>query len=210
MQAATTVGAVPMMLWSNRMFGRRARLPTVLIVLAAALAGCGQSPPYEASLRLLPKAAPLCADSFARGRLTSTPAPGSVKGPAIVYGQFDYSQIREKYRDSDMKTPGEWFVANTDIVLAYAKKVDGVQTSVCIRHAYIQIGIYQPNDIAAVRYDWDIRVLRWPSGETLASTVVRGQGPPPEIKLPASQIGKRYYGDAPDKEAKRWLNELIQ
>ena len=132
-----------------------------------------------------------------------------MKGPAIVLGQLDFRQVEDKYFDGSQKL-SDWFATNTDIVRAYANKEGSVQAAVCIRHAFIQIGIYRPDNIAAVREDWDVRVLRWPSGEVLAGKDFPGQAPPPEIKATTGQYGKQYDAPGPDQDAKRWLNELIQ
>src|SRR5436305_1108515 len=143
------------------MYARLARLLTGPTVLAAALAGCGQDRPTKsAATLLLPKAAPLCSDAFARGRLTSTPPPGSVRGSAVVLEQFDAREVKEKYR-GDNPPLSKWWTYE-DLIRAEAKTEDSVQTLVCIRVANIQIGIYQPDDIAAVRVDYDVRVVRWP------------------------------------------------
>jgi hypothetical protein len=132
-----------------------------------------------------------------------------VKGPAFVYAQHDWRQIEDKYWDGGEKF-SDWFATNPDIVRSYATKVDAGQAAVCIRHVFIQIGIYRPDNIAAVRHDWHVHVLRWPGGESLAGSVIPGQEPPPEIKVTAGQIRKAYYADEPKEAGKRWLNELIQ
>src|SRR5437016_1557133 len=112
------------------MFARLARLLTAPIVLAAALAGCGQDQPTKsAAALLLPKAAPLCSDSFAHGRLTSPPSPGSVRASAVVLEQFDAREVEEKYR-GDNPPLSKWWTYE-DLIHAEAKTEDSVQTLVC-------------------------------------------------------------------------------
>lgn len=133
-----------------------------------------------------------------------------MKGPAVALTQLDFRQIQEEYRDSS-KPLTDWWSYDIDLMpsRAEAKAVDGVQTLFCIRQVYIQIGIYQPDNIAAAREDWDVRVVRWPSGEPMASMVIRGPEPPQEIKKSAAGNRRLYYVGSPDNEAKRWLDEVI-
>jgi hypothetical protein len=191
------------------MFARFARLLTGLIALGSALAGCGPSYKPTVSEQLKPKTIPRCTAIFDGDRFGGSPTSGSVRGPAVAVTQLDFRQVEEKYRDGSNPLTDWWSYDGLMPSRAEAKTVDGVQTLFCIRQVYIQIGIYRPDNIAAVRQDWDVRVVRWPSGEPMASMVIRGPEPPQDIKKSAGDNKTTYYAGSPDNEAKRWLDEVI-
>ena len=188
-----------------------ARLLTGLIALAATLAGCGEAKPpdpLEVSKLLQPKAAPLCTSVFDSRRAGTS--SGSVQAPAIAFLQEDSSRLEQKYRGTPEPFstwyPYQYYLPSS----AHPKSADAVQALVCIRKISIQIGTYQPNNnVAGVRRDWGIRVIRWPSGEPLVGMDVRGEDPPSQAKFSSYTSGSTVTGQDREPEAKRWLDGLF-
>ncbi|WP_295559324.1 hypothetical protein [uncultured Hyphomicrobium sp.] len=93
--------------------------------------------------------------------------------------------------------------------------VEAVKTVVCVREAPVVVGIYKAQDssvtkeIAAVRLDWHVRVLNWPSGETIASTIFQGGEPPSAMSRTTDRMYPTEGGLAPSSEAEQWIDGLI-
>jgi hypothetical protein len=90
---------------------------------------------------------------------------------------------------------------------AEARSAAAVQAVACVLAIFNQVGVYQPDNIPAVRTDLDVRLIRWPSGELLASMIFRGPDPPAQQE--ASKGAKVLSGGSPNNEMNRWLDELI-
>jgi hypothetical protein len=214
------------------MLDQFARLLSGPLALAATLAGCQMiaptptptpipTPTVSPGERLLPQAGPRCTDLFAGARPTATPAPGSARGPAVALIQSDFSQLEEKYREGNppfmpWRQQGLPYQSSVVPTRAQATTTDAVQTLVCVRQTYIRVGFYQPSNTPAVRLDWDVRVVRWPSGEPLAGMTFRGPDPPQDADLKgygtcteASKTCATKSGGEPVGNALRWLDELI-
>jgi hypothetical protein len=208
----------------------RARLAPLLTgLIVAALAGCGDDtpppppppPPTPASEVLLPTASPRCEEAFAAGMPSGTLSPGAVKGPAISLLQYDFSRLDEKYREGNpphtpWRARGVPYYPSPVPSGAEAKSADAVQALVCIRQIYNLVGTYQPSNNPAVRLDWDVRVLRWPSGEQLFASTFQGPDPPANAELhgygdctAASKTCATKSGGDPFTDAQRWLAPLI-
>jgi hypothetical protein len=207
-----------------------ARLAGLLgpISLAAILPGCGEPespknspppppPPTAAAELLLPAAGPRCTNAFSGGWPASARS-GLVRGPAIALIQSDFSQLSEKYREGNPPL-GTWRPHGASyevaIIPTRAKTVspDAVQTLVCVRQTYNQVGRYSSNH-PAVRLDWDVRVVRWPSGEPM-SRMTFHRDPPQQADFkgwsPCTETSKcaTKSGGQPSDEALRWLDEVI-
>jgi hypothetical protein len=185
---------------------------TASIALAAALSGCGEAevknPEYHNAELLLSKAAPRCTDAFATRSFIPSALSVPLKGPSIALLQPDNSQLPEKDRGSNPLWP--WRPDYTASVLAslrygQPKTADAVQTLVCVRETSIQVGVYQPSGRSAIRNDWDVRVLRWPSGEVMVGRTFRGPDPPKQATSTYEMTSGR-----PTNEAKLWLDDLIR
>jgi hypothetical protein len=158
--------------------------------------------PQKLAHDMLPKTTPLCTAAHARPADTST--SGSVKGPAIGLVRHD-----EKY------TPhAEWNAYGFGYSAyipphAHATSEDGVRIVVCAQGVGTQVGFYQPNNVPAIRLDLDVRIIRYPTGEPLASMTFQGPDPAPEINT-TSQNPTSLSGSYPTGELNRWLQGLIE
>jgi len=198
------------------------------ISLAATLAGCGETEPPKkppppsptaAAELLLPAAGPRCTNAFSGGRFAGSAPSGSVRRPAIALIQSDNSQLLERFREGNPPL-GAWrpHGASYEVAIiptrAQTVSPDAVQTLVCVRQTYNQVGRYSSNH-PAVRLDWDVRVLRWPSGELLSGRTFRGPDPPQQADFkgwsPCTETSKcaTKSGGQPSGEALRWLDEII-
>lgn len=184
------------------------------LAVAATLAGCSGPPtdPTQILSELLPQAAPFCTAAFNSGQSATTPAPGSVIGPAVAFRALD-----ERYGYGT-----EWQTYGTGPPVpwehATATAADEVRAVVCIRQGYDVVGSYQSSDapltadigsgVPAVRSDWDIQVIRWPSGEPVAAKFFQAADPPAKVEgLPAT--AKHWSGPVAMEETKAWLEAML-
>jgi hypothetical protein len=174
------------------------------MVLAAALAGCGDSTPVmdpsDIGKQLLPLAGPLCTAAY--GSSPGTPAPGAIKGKVVGFIRSD-----ERYEHNH-----DWYPIGYALLplhhRAEARSVEDVKAVACVHSTFNQVGVYQPNNVLAVRTDYDVRVIQWPGGEPLASKVL--QGPDPPAQEEASKDAKIITGGSPtEQEMARWLEGMI-
>ena len=201
------------------MLAWRPWLLTGLVALAAVLGGCDSGPTQYLSDRMKKKA-PRCAEAFSAALSADTPAPGSVPGEAVAFIQYDDSQIPfdRRYEHEKEKPVGDWqstldFNILPSRIRAWEEK--RVKALVCIRVIANEVGTYVPVspdptkkwDVAAHREDWDVRVMRWPSGELIAGQYF--QGPDPPVDMQTNDPKDRRSGGPPTDAMNRWLDTLF-
>lgn len=85
---------------------------------------------------------------------------------------------------------------------------DQARALVCVRQKRVQRLTYESGAIGYQR-DWDIRVVRWPEGQVIASKFFQGSQPP---RMAFVRKGtKVIYGDEPSTQGMlRWLAENME
>ena len=71
----------------------------------------------------------------------------------------------------------------------------------------IHVGTYEPG-IKAIRIQWDVRVLRWPSGELISGSTFQGHDPPQVVEMKGYERSETETGSYPHG-AYSWLDEMI-
>lgn len=185
---------------------------TGVIALAAALGGCGET---DVTKLLLPKATPRCTDAFASDRFAAAPASGAVEGPAVAFIRRDDSKIEEQYRHYAKSTWAEYRIAPEH---ARPTSADAVRAVICVQVVYTEVGTYEVYSssgpisfsgwVPAARVDWDVRIIRWPSGDPVAAKVFQGQSP--SERTSTSSSGKFVSGSEPRGEGVKWIEGVIR
>lgn len=126
----------------------------------------------------------------------------------FAFIEYDFSAVEQKYLgSSNPVSPWSPYYGVTP-TRAEAKSAAEVRTLVCIRQIRFQIGVYEPGDVAAVRDDWDIRLLNWPGGEPIAASSFQGADPPPETQVSTGDYVRT--GGEPSSAGYAWIDGLIE
>jgi hypothetical protein len=188
----------------------------VVIIIVTACGGSSETattgpstpaatPTQSPTQALEQRATPLCTAAFA------APAPSAAMPamrPVVLYWRRDESQVQASSRSSTAG-PGWLGEIYGDLPEAVkARTVEEVKTVVCRQEHYIQVGTYQMSQSAAVRIDWELRLVRWPTGETLAARTFRG-GDPPASRTTMGHLSWEH-GPRPEAEAKAWLEQTLR
>lgn len=186
-----------------------------LILIAAACGGsetapAGPSTPAPTPTRsptdvLEARATALCTAAFsATAPVTAAPA----KRPVVLYWRRDESQVQPQSRSSTAGAEWHGEIYGDLPASTRASTPEEVQTIVCRQEQYIQVGVYQNSESAAVRIDWELRLVRWPTGESLAARTFRG-GDPPASRTTRGSVSWEH-GPTPQAEASAWLESVLQ
>ena len=134
---------------------------------------------------LLPNAASLCEAAFA---VPTIQAPISVPLMRLERAVFSGGTGAS---DSE-----QWKVSRfiPFIGTRYAAEVQGL---LCVHEIWKTVGKYT-SGVPADQRDFDVRVVRWPTGDVLAAAAFRGGAPPGVTRLIT-------FGEAPESELLRWL-----
>ena len=196
------------------------RLPWSSLLVAACLAvACGGSSAPQAAVPSTPVPTP-------------TPSPGNVlearavvlcdaalKAPApttaatafrpvVLYWRRDESRVQPGSRSSTAGAGWHGEIYGDLPEPLRAATVEDVQAVVCRQENYIQVGTYERSNSAAVRIDWELRLVRWPSGELLAARTFRGADPPASRQTQGSQSWE--HGETPKAAATAWLEQTLR
>jgi hypothetical protein len=133
-----------------------------------------------------------------------------VPGQAVALVRNDDSHLEERYRFNKNEAPKFDWLHPGDILpsRAQAQTADAVHALVCIHATHVLVGTYGSSGNVGVRVDWDLRVLRWPSGEVIAAQAFTGHAPDDigEFKQGESNVARRGRTSS---EAYAWMKELI-
>lgn len=198
----------------------RKQLTGILAVLFICLACSGSgSPADDGTANRTPPATPtprpvdvleaqataLCTAAFA------APAPATAQAarrPAVLYWRRDESKVQTQSRSSTAGPGWRGELAGDLPQTLSARTAEEVQTVACREERYIQVGVYQESNSAAVRIDYELRLLRWPGGELLAARTFRG-GDPPATRTTQGSVSWEH-GPRPQAEATAWLEQSLQ
>lgn len=148
-----------------------------------------------------------CTSAF---RGTSVGLPGKGKPPSLLLWSRDERAVQAGSRSS---TPGaeRWKADNNHSLppKMLARSVEEVRSVVCLLEQYVQVGTYETTNSAAVRLDYEVRVIGWPGGDLVAVRTFPG-GDPPKERTHSTGAMSWERGAPPDEAAvTAWLEQVF-
>jgi hypothetical protein len=138
--------------------------------------------------QVLPKAATLCEATLSQP--SQSAVPGAPIGKAVAV-------------ETATDNAGHYALRSSH-VLDDVSDLAAMRAVICIKWVYGPWHMYQSSKgtpDSQRRTDWDVRVIRWPGGDLLASNLFRGKEPPASY---VDSWSDTSYKDAYDK----WANSL--
>lgn len=135
---------------------------------------------------------------------------GKARPPALLLWRRDESDVQDGSRSSTAGAD-QWRSDNNHRLPAklLARSLESLQSVVGLVERFVQVGTYEATKTAAVRIDYEVRVVRWPSGELLAARTFRGADPPAQ-RTSSSGVKSWEHGQPPDAAAvEAWLSEVF-
>jgi hypothetical protein len=199
-------------------------LATVALLSAACSKGHGgaasnyvyttPTPPPAAAV--LDRAGPLCDAAFH----TRATGAATAQAPAFELLELDESQLDPSaFHDENLN---QWIADNSPEITGVptpllAATPDAAHALVCVIMRQVQVGTFEISGSAAIRIDYDTRLLSWPDGALVAAQSFRGAAPPADRTVSSACRGNSdvngcknpVYGASPASDLGAWLQQQL-